>query len=254
MIDAGFAHDLVDRAVGDHFAAVFARARTEVDHVVGGAHRLFVVLDDDHRVAEVAQLLERREQPRVVALVQADRRLVEDVEHADEPRSDLRRQPNALRLAARERLGGAAEREIVEPDVDEEAQTLAHFLEDRVRRSRGRARVRLARTGTISKNDSVSVTGSSTISPMFRPCDRHRERFALEAAAAAVAARHLDHVLLQLHAHGVGLGFVVAPLDVARARLPTRLAPTPSLLAGVAFVAVEDRVAHATSAARPTAC
>ena len=103
----------------------------EVDDVIGGAHRLFVVLDDDHRVAEVAQLLERGEEPRVVALVQPDRRLVEDVQHADEPRTDLRRQPDALRLAARERLGRAAEREVVEPDVDEEAQTLAHFLEDR---------------------------------------------------------------------------------------------------------------------------
>ena len=71
------------------------------------------------------------QQPRVVALVQADRRLVEDVQHADQPRADLRRQPDALRLAARERLGRAAEREVVEADVDEEAQPLAHFLEDR---------------------------------------------------------------------------------------------------------------------------
>jgi hypothetical protein len=53
--------------------------------VVGGAHRLLVVLDDDDGVAEIAKLLERGEEPRVVALVQADRRLVEDVQHADEP-------------------------------------------------------------------------------------------------------------------------------------------------------------------------
>ena len=99
--------------------------------MIGGAHRLLVVLDDDHGVAEVAQLLERGEQPRVVALVQADRRLVEDVQHADEPRTDLRREPDALRLAARQRFGRAPEREVVEPDVDEEAQPLAHFLEDR---------------------------------------------------------------------------------------------------------------------------
>ena len=125
----------------------------EIDQVVRRAHRLLVVLDDDHRVAEVAQLLERREQPRVVALVQPDRRLVENVEHADEPRPDLRRQPNALRLAARERFGRAAEREVVEPDVDEEAQTLAHFLEDRAGDLGIEARRAVrARTGTPSKN------------------------------------------------------------------------------------------------------
>ena len=58
------------------------------------------------------------EQARVVALVQADRRLVEDVEHADQRAADLRRQPDALRLAARQRRRRAVERQVVEPDVD----------------------------------------------------------------------------------------------------------------------------------------
>ena len=62
-------HDFVDRAEGDDFAAMLPGPRTEIDDVIRGAHRLFVVLDDDHRVAEVAQLLERRQQARVVALV-----------------------------------------------------------------------------------------------------------------------------------------------------------------------------------------
>src|SRR5215510_13664921 len=44
--------------------------------------RLFVVLDDDHGVAEVAQAHEGVDEALVVALVQADRRLVEHVEHA----------------------------------------------------------------------------------------------------------------------------------------------------------------------------
>ena len=40
-------------------AAVLAGAGPEVDEVVGRAHRLLVVLDDEHGVAEVAQPLER---------------------------------------------------------------------------------------------------------------------------------------------------------------------------------------------------
>ncbi len=97
--------------------------------MIGGPHRVFVVLDDDDRVAQVAQLGERVEQALVVARVQADRRFVENVEHADEAAADLAGQANALRFAAGERRGGAIEREIFEPDVVQEAEPAADFLE-----------------------------------------------------------------------------------------------------------------------------
>ena len=82
-----------------------------------------------HRVAHVAQPLQRREQPVVVARVQADRRFVEDVEHADQAAADLAGQADALRFAAGERRGGAVERQVVEPDVQQEAEPAADFLE-----------------------------------------------------------------------------------------------------------------------------
>ena len=124
------ARDLRRRPFGDDLAAVQPGARPHVDEPVGAPHHLLVVLDDDDRVADVAQPLERRDQPRVVALVQADRRLVEDVEHADELRADLRREPQALRLAARQRRRRAVERQVADADVVEERQPLADLLDD----------------------------------------------------------------------------------------------------------------------------
>ena len=97
--------DVLDRALGHHLAAEAPRAGTQVDHVVGRLDRVLVVLDDDDRVAEVAQPAQRGEQSLVVALVQPDAGLVQDVEHAHEPRPDLGGQPDALGLAARERRG-----------------------------------------------------------------------------------------------------------------------------------------------------
>ena len=108
--------------------------------MVGRAHRALVVLDDDHRVAEVAQPLERPDQALVVALVQADRRLVEDVEHADERRADLRGQPDPLRLAARQRGRRAVERQVADADVVEEAQPLVDLAQDQPRDLRARCR------------------------------------------------------------------------------------------------------------------
>ena len=126
----GARHDLVGRALGDDVAAVDAGAGADVDHVVGGEDRILVVLDHEHGVADVAQVLERLQQARVVALVQADGGLVQHVEHAGEARADLRGQPDALALAARQRAGRARQRQIVEPDVDQELQPLADLLED----------------------------------------------------------------------------------------------------------------------------
>ena len=130
MSESGLAMISVDRALGDDVAAVLARAGADVDDVVGGAHRLLVVLDDQQRVAQVAQALQRADQPGVVALVQADARLVQDVEHAHQAGADLRRQPDALRLAAGERRRGAVERQVVQPDIHQEAQPRLDLFED----------------------------------------------------------------------------------------------------------------------------
>ena len=86
----------------------------EIDEPVGRAHRVLVVLDDDHGVAQVAQPLQGGDQAVVVARVQADRRLVEDVEHADQPAADLAGQADALGLAAGERRRRAVERQVVQ--------------------------------------------------------------------------------------------------------------------------------------------
>ena len=127
--DSGAAIRSATLALGDDVAAMDAGAGADVEHMVGGADGVLVVLDHDHGVAEVAQPLERFEKPRIVALVQPDRRLVEHVEHAGQPGADLRGEPDALALAAGQRAGGARQREIFEPDIDQKFQPLADFLE-----------------------------------------------------------------------------------------------------------------------------
>src|ERR1700742_2176366 len=68
-------------------------AGTNVEHVIGQANGVLVMLDHDHGIAEVAQPLQRLQQPRVVALVQADRGFVQHIKHAGQAGADLRSQP-----------------------------------------------------------------------------------------------------------------------------------------------------------------
>ena len=122
--------NVVGVPLGDDLSPVLSGARPQVDHPVGRTHHLLVVLDDEHGVADVAQALERVDEPPVVTLVESDRRLVEDVQHADQLRADLRRESQALRLAARQRLRRTVELEVADADVLQEHQALAYLLED----------------------------------------------------------------------------------------------------------------------------
>ena len=205
----GHALDLARGALGDDPAAVLAGARPKVDQVVGGAHRLLVVLDHEHRVAEVAQPLERRDELRVVALVQPDRGLVEHVEHADQRRPDLRRQPDPLGLATRQRGGGAVHREVADADVVEELEAFGDLAHDQPRdvalgvaqldgREPGERGARGERAELVDR----------------RPGDQHGERLRPQSRAVALRAWPHAHELLDLLAREFRVGLAVAALEV----------------------------------------
>ena len=113
------------RTGGYDLPAAHARSRPEVDDVVRGAHRLLVVFDHDDGIAQVAQALETAQQPFVIARVQADAWLVEDVEHADQAAADLACQADPLGLPAGQRRRRALECQIVEADVEEKTKPAA---------------------------------------------------------------------------------------------------------------------------------
>src|SRR5439155_18172889 len=62
------------RAVEDDLATALARARSQLDDVVGRRDELAVMLDDHDRIASLRQLAAEVGQPGGVAWVQSDRR------------------------------------------------------------------------------------------------------------------------------------------------------------------------------------
>ena len=202
-------HHLRRRALGDNLPAVLAGAGPHVHEPVGRAHHLLVVLDDEHGVAEVPEPLEGRDQTPVVPLVEADRRLVEDVEDADQLRPDLRRQPEPLRLAARERARCTVEVEIADADVVEEREPLADLLHDPAAdQLLGRREVELVeareRPGDRLLGERVDR----------EPAHGDREHLGLEPRALADRAGAHRHVLLDALALVARVRLAVAPLEV----------------------------------------
>ena len=122
--------EVLDRAAHDDMTAVLSGTGADVDDPVGYADGVLIVLDDDERIAEVAKSDKCLDEPAVIALVKADARLIENVEHPDKPGADLCREANALSLTAGEGGRRPVQRKVMQSDIDEELQSLIHLLED----------------------------------------------------------------------------------------------------------------------------
>ncbi len=182
--------DLLGRALGDHAAAALAGARADVDDVVGAADRVLVVLDHHQRVALVAQRAQGVQQDLVVARMQADGRLVQHVAHALQVAAELRRQPDALRLAARQGRRRAVQRQVAQADLLEELQAAADLADHVARDLRVAAAERqpgdpLARLGHAPRGDRADGL----------VLEAHRARHRVQPRAVAIGARRVAEVL-----------------------------------------------------------
>ena len=82
------------------------------------------MLDDQDGVAEIAEVFKGVDEALVVALMEADGGLVEDVEDAAEFGADLGGEANALAFAAGESCGGTVQGEVAEAYCVEEFEAL----------------------------------------------------------------------------------------------------------------------------------
>ena len=134
--------DRLRRALRDDVPSVDAGARAHVHQVICRPHHLLVVLDHEHRVAEVAQPLEGADQLAVVPLVETDRGLVEDVEHARRA---------GFRSASR--AGAAA------PRRRKASRRRGRAAGSRRRRSRGRSAAHGSPSGSARRSAARSRSG-----------------------------------------------------------------------------------------------
>ena len=202
--------DLIRRADGHDLATPDTGTGSEVDHQVGGAHRVFVVFDHDHGIALVAEPLESCQQAVIVTRVEADRRLVENVKHSHEAAPDLSGESNSLRLPSREGWCSAIERQIFESHVGQERESspdfLGHFSGDfvlcRIQYKAAKKNFRLVdRQGTNSGQGPLWLFGE-----LF--CGRgdcHRTGLGIEPLAVAIGAVNDIHELFERGDEGFAL-------------------------------------------------
>ncbi len=103
--------------------------------MIGRTQHVRIMLHHKNRVAQIAQFFKDVNQPRGVARVQSDRRLIQHIQRAHQPRAERRRELNPLRLAARQRGSQPVERQVFQADRVKKTQPLAHLFAESVRQS-----------------------------------------------------------------------------------------------------------------------
>ena len=185
------------------------RAGAYVDDIVGCPHGVLVMLHHQQGVPQVPQVLHGFQQHIVVPLVQADGGLVQDIQDPHEGGADLRGQADALALAAGQGASPPGQGEVLQAHRLEKAQPPLDLLQNAPAMS-----IWDSVSSSRSTKSRAWVTDLRQKASMSSPPTVTARGLLPQAAALTGGAGALAHALLQLPAHGVGLGLLIPALQV----------------------------------------
>src|SRR5699024_7074050 len=114
---AGLAPDFIGAALGDDMPPMFAGSWAHIDDVIGVADHVLVVFYNDDAITQITQFAQGLNEAVIIALVQANRGLIQYVHDACQARTDLTGQTNALGFPTREGVGGAVQGQVAQANV-----------------------------------------------------------------------------------------------------------------------------------------
>src|SRR5262249_27106108 len=125
--------------------------------------------------------------------------------------ADLRGEADALAFAARQRAGGARQRQVFEAHVDQKLQPLADLLEDA-----RRDLVLLGRQPLRQLGEPFAGALDRHLGHLadVQPANFYAQRLGLEPEAVARRTRNVGEVLRDLLARPLAFGLAPAPLEV----------------------------------------
>src|SRR3989338_128988 len=110
-----------------------ASSRANINQVVGRKNRLFIMLNDKYGIPDVAQMEKRLYKARVVARMESDGRLIQNIERADKAPPQWGGEGDALPLASGERMRAPIKREVLNADINHKLQPRLNFAQHHLR-------------------------------------------------------------------------------------------------------------------------
>ena len=197
----------IESALVYDVAAVLARARSQIQQVIGGAHHLGIVLHNYDGIAQLAQFFEDADQPPCVAAMQADGWLIEHVACAHQTRTQASGELDALGFAAGKRGGQPVQRQVLETHVVQELQPLADLHQDLLGDG-GFFRLERQRVEELRGLGDIEAHHLGQVAAAYA----HVQRLFAQAGALALRAQRVAAVTAEEDAHVqlVFLGFQVS--------------------------------------------
>ena len=107
---------------------MLARSRSDIHEVIGGFDEVEVVLHDQHRVPQIAQLAHDVDESMGIAGMQTDGRFIEDVEHAGQTGPEQGSQSQALGFTGRETRRGSLKCQVSHPNFKQAADAFIQII------------------------------------------------------------------------------------------------------------------------------
>ncbi len=117
---------------GDNPPAVLTGTGPQVDNRICRANGFLVMFDDQNAVAAIAQRFERINQDAVIAGMQADGRLIQDITNPGEIGSQLGGQTDSLGFSAGKRISAAGQRKVGQAQLIQQRQPGQYFGNNRL--------------------------------------------------------------------------------------------------------------------------
>ena len=187
---------------------MFTSARPDIHNPIAGPNGVFVVLDNEHGVAQVAQSVQRVDQAMIIALVQPDGRLVQHIQRAHESRANLAGQTNALGLTTGQGASRAREGQIVETDIEQKPKACVYFFGDAL----GNHLFALTQLEACQKLRRLGNRQFTHLRDGF-VVDFYRQRFGFESRTLAGRAWLFAHVTFVLLSLRIAFGALMTALQ-----------------------------------------
>ena len=109
---------------------------TNINDPVALFYCLFIMFNNQDRVTQVAKTDESVNKATIISLMQTNARFIENIERANQTRTNLTCQANALCFTASQGAGCSRQGEIIETNVKQESESCVNFLCDAFRNDR----------------------------------------------------------------------------------------------------------------------